>query len=126
MYKISEVAEKTGFSISTLRYYEELGILKPNRSTEGYREYGAIDLEWVQFIVRLKNTGMSLKTIQRYSTLRELGDATIEQRLSLLDNQEKVSQKKKEELEEHTQFLQKKKVTYKALLKERDKSERKE
>lgn len=126
MYKISEVAEKTGFSISTLRYYEELGILKPNRSTEGYREYGAIDLEWVQFIVRLKNTGMSLKTIQRYSTLRELGDATIEQRMSLLDNQEKVLRKKKEELEEYTRFLQKKKATYKALLKERDKSERKE
>ncbi len=75
------------------------------------------DLEWIRFIVRLKNTGMELKDIQKYSHLREAGDSTIEERMSLLDDQEKLLLKKKAELESHIQFLQKKKVIYRNLLK---------
>ena len=38
MYKISEVAKITGFSVPTLRYYEELGISAPAKNKIGYRE----------------------------------------------------------------------------------------
>lgn len=123
MYKISEAAKIAEISIPTLRYYEELGILNPNRSVSGYREYAQRDLEWIQFIVRLKNTGMSLKNIQRYSSLREQGDTTIEERMSLLDKQEEILQNKRAELELYTQFLQKKKETYKEILNERNRIE---
>lgn len=120
MYKISEVAKQTGFSIPTLRYYEELGILKPKRSQKSYREYTEKDIDWIQFIVRLKNTGMPLKDIQTYSRLREVGEQTMEERITLLDKQEKLLMEQKQELESHLQFLQQKKKTYKMLLQKRE------
>jgi DNA-binding transcriptional MerR regulator len=62
MYKISEVAKITGFSIPTLRYYEELGISAPAKNKNGYREYSEADIEWLRFIHRLKQTGMPLES----------------------------------------------------------------
>lgn len=112
MYKISDVAKKTGFSISTLRYYEQLGILKPKRLHNGYREYDDRDIEWLSFVIRLKQTGMELKNIQNYSALRARGHSTIEERMTLLDQQEEDLLKKRAELEEHIKFLRKKKAVY--------------
>jgi DNA-binding transcriptional MerR regulator len=41
MYRIAEVARRSGFATSTLRYYEELGLLQPAaRTGAGYRVYG--------------------------------------------------------------------------------------
>ena len=42
-----EFAAQTGLSAATLRYYEQEGLLRPERNANGYREYGARDLEWV-------------------------------------------------------------------------------
>ena len=50
-----EFAAQTGLSAATLRYYEQEGLLRPERNANGYREYGARDLEWVGFILRLKD-----------------------------------------------------------------------
>ena len=50
------------------------------------RIYSEDEIEWVKFLQRLKNTGMSLKEIKRYSDLRYLGDSTFQERLELLMN----------------------------------------
>lgn len=64
MYKISEVSKMIGFSVPTLRYYEELGISAPAKNKSGYREYSEADVEWLRFIHRLKHTGMDLESIK--------------------------------------------------------------
>jgi DNA-binding transcriptional MerR regulator len=120
MYKISEFSKITGISIPTLRYYEELGILNPIRKKNGYREYSDVDLEWFQFIKRLKETGMELSQIQKYSAMRAEGESTIDERIELLDQQEKMLQEQKEEIDSHIQFLQKKQEIYRELLRNRD------
>jgi DNA-binding transcriptional MerR regulator len=64
---ISELSEKTGLTIDTIRYYEKLGILPlPNRKGNGQREYTSSDLERFIFITQLKRTQMPLKEIDRY------------------------------------------------------------
>lgn len=64
---ISELSEKTGLTIDTIRYYEKLGILPlPNRKGNGQREYTSGDLERFIFITQLKRTQMPLKEIDRY------------------------------------------------------------
>lgn len=83
-YTIGEFAHLTGFSIHTLRYYEKEGILKPARRDNNHRFYSSRDVEWMKFIVRLKETGMPLKEIKQYASLRELGDETAQQRMDLL------------------------------------------
>ena len=81
---IGEMAKQTNLPESTLRYYEKKELLKVERDGNGRRIYAESDVEWVQFICRLKETGMPLKDIQHYSKLRYLGAKTMPERLEML------------------------------------------
>jgi DNA-binding transcriptional MerR regulator len=63
-YTIGQVAERTGFTTSTLRYYEDLGIVVPaTRTDSGYRIYGDEALSRLAFIARAKQLGCSLDEV---------------------------------------------------------------
>jgi len=63
-YKIKDVAERSGFSPATLRYYEEIGLLPGTARTDaGYRLYDDRALERLAFIARAKHLGCSLDEI---------------------------------------------------------------
>lgn len=81
---IGEISEKTGLPESTLRYYEKKKLLSVGRDRNGRRVYSEEDVAWIQFIRRLKETGMALKDIQHYSELRYLGRKTMPERLAML------------------------------------------
>jgi len=89
-YKISEIANLTDFSIPTLRYYEDLGLLRPARSSNNYRIFTDQDLKWLEFIKRAKATGLPLLKIIEYAKLREQGDGTIKARMAILEQQEQL------------------------------------
>ncbi|MGB3597821.1 MerR family transcriptional regulator [Pseudomonas neustonica] len=77
---------QTGLSAHTIRYYEKLGLLPGiQRNASGHRAFTTQDLEWVRFIVRLKDTGMSLDDILTYSRLRALGSTTLASRQKMLE-----------------------------------------
>ncbi|MBB4932873.1 DNA-binding transcriptional MerR regulator [Lipingzhangella halophila] len=61
--RIGELAEKTGASVRSLRYYEEQGLITSTRSPSGQRHYGDSDVERVLFLRRLFNAGLSSRTI---------------------------------------------------------------
>jgi len=82
--KIGLFAQKVNLSTHTLRYYEKRGLIKVDRDQSGQRSYDENDLAWVQFIQRLKDTGMHLKDIQRYADLRYQGDGSLKERLEML------------------------------------------
>lgn len=81
---IGEIAQLTGISAYTLRYYEKKGLLHVQRDEAGRRVYEEKDIEWIRFIQRLKDTGMLLKDIENYAALRYEGDKTMEERMILL------------------------------------------
>jgi DNA-binding transcriptional MerR regulator len=60
---IGQVAERTKFSPSTLRFYEQSGLVRPDRTPSGYRSYGEKHLELLGFIRRAKGFGLSLDEI---------------------------------------------------------------
>ena len=63
-YQIKDVAERSGFSPHTLRYYEQIGLLpEPDRSPAGYRRYDDTALDRLAFIARAKQLGCSLDEI---------------------------------------------------------------
>lgn len=65
-YGIREVSELAGVSTRTLRYYDEIGLLKPCRISEaGYRFYGEAELELLQQILFYRERGFDLKQIQK-------------------------------------------------------------
>ncbi|MFT9005617.1 MAG: MerR family transcriptional regulator [Liquorilactobacillus hordei] len=111
-YKISEISNITGLSIPTLRYYEDLGLLKPARNDNNYRVFTDKDLRWIEFISRAKATGMPLAKIIEYSKLREQGDETVKERISILEQQEQILHAQQQEIQTHIDFLQNKKRYY--------------
>jgi len=63
-YRISELARRSGFSPSTLRYYETVGLLaEPDRTEAGYRIYDDDAVERMRFVSRAKAMGLSLAAI---------------------------------------------------------------
>jgi DNA-binding transcriptional MerR regulator len=63
-YRISELARRSGFSPSTLRYYETVGLLPdPDRTDSGYRLYDDDDVERMRFVARAKAMGLTLADI---------------------------------------------------------------
>jgi DNA-binding transcriptional MerR regulator len=67
LLRIQEVAADTGLTPRSIRYYEEMGLLRPASRTQGsYRQYDASDLERLRFIRDLRdNAGFSLAEIGR-------------------------------------------------------------
>jgi len=106
----------TNVPTSTLRYYEELNLLIPSRTNTNYREYSEKDIEWINFIKRIKETGMSLKEIQIYSELRNRGDDTILERMVMLDKQKASLREQIKNIQNDISFIQKKEETYQKML----------
>lgn len=69
--QISEVAARTGFSASALRYYEDVGLLTPARSDGGYRLYDDPTIDRLRFVARAKELGLNLAEIRELVTLWE-------------------------------------------------------
>ena len=85
MYSIQDVSKKTGLSAHTLRYYEKEGLLVDvERTSGGFRQYSDADLESLNLICCLKNTGMSLQEIARFVELTHRGDYTLKERVEML------------------------------------------
>lgn len=82
---IREIAAKTNMSTDTLRYYERIGLLPPvPRNAAEIRNYDEYFVNFINFIKKLKASGMSLEHIIDYIRLAEMGDATIQERKKLL------------------------------------------
>ena len=87
-YSIGKVAAKTGLTVHTLRYYDKEGLLPFVERTEGgIRMFKESDYEGLTIINCLKNSGMPLKDIKVFLEMVNQGDASIEQRLELIEKQ---------------------------------------
>ena len=113
---IQQFAARTGMSADTLRYYEKIGLLRHvARDASGFRVYGPRDLEWVSFVLRLKDTGMPLEDITRYADLREQGETTLAARQALLEAHAARLQARLQRDQEHLDALQAKIELYRRL-----------
>ena len=71
----------------------------------GRREYEENDIEWIKFIRRLKETGMHLRDIQKYSELRYCGKSTMPQRMKILEVHRKYVLEQQQKWNEYLQNL---------------------
>lgn len=87
-YRIGEVAEATGFPASTLRFYEDEGLVpRPERTAAGQRVYTDAHMERLRFMARGKRLGLTLEKIADLANAWENQACSIthEQLLELLD-----------------------------------------
>ena len=108
-FSIQQVAEQTGLSIDTLRYYERIGLLEPiSRAHNGHRRYTQHDLAWIDLLIRLRNTGMPRAQMVRFAELRRQGDVMLAERRHLLEEHQRSLEQHMRELEQHMAALQQK------------------
>lgn len=82
---IGQVAERTGLSTHTLRFYEQEGLFVAPvpRSPAGHRLYTAAHVEWLETCKRLRETGLPLEEIRRFVEL--VGDdAPLDEQVAVL------------------------------------------
>lgn len=106
---IQEVAEYSGLSVHTLRYYEKIGLLDPiGRASSGHRRYDASDLNWLNFLKRLRTTGMSIQQMLDFAALRRKGPSSVSQRLAMLEEHRQQVRAHIQELEGHMEVIERK------------------
>ncbi len=84
-YSMKEVTQITGLSEYTLRFYEKQQlIINIKRDSNNYRLYSDFDIQWIQFLTKVKSTNMPLKDIQKYAELMAKGNSTLAEREEML------------------------------------------
>ncbi|HCM87753.1 MULTISPECIES: MerR family transcriptional regulator [Enterococcus] len=94
---ISEVATKFEMTPATIRYYEKQGLIPPiTRNNSGVRDFQEEDLNWVEFIKCMRDSGLSIDSLAKYSELYQQGDSTLVARKKiLLDEYQKLLEKQR-------------------------------
>ncbi|MCI8860193.1 MAG: MerR family transcriptional regulator [Lachnospiraceae bacterium] len=100
-YSIGEFSRLTNLGIHTLRYYEHENLITPKRNSSNRRCYSDKDLAWIEFIKRLKDTGMPIKQIQHYAKLRAEGDLSLNERMKMLTMHRESLNEQIKVLQEH-------------------------
>ncbi|MCD2346922.1 MerR family transcriptional regulator [Clostridium guangxiense] len=100
-YSIGEFSKLIGISAFTLRYYEKEELIATKRKKNGRRVYSEDDINWIEFIKRLKDTGMPIKEINKYAKLRAMGKSTMNERMDMLIKHRFVLKEEIEKLQEH-------------------------
>ena len=93
-YSIKEAAALTGLPASTLRYYEQIGVIAPisRGASSGHRVYDEGDLDQLMSVSCLAATGMSVSDMRRYMANNRLGaDAAADQQRLLQEQQQRLA-----------------------------------
>ncbi len=114
---VAEMAAVTGVSGYTLRYYERAGLIQAVTRTGGnQRRYQPGDVEWVRFLLRLRETGMPISQMHQYADLRAEGESSLRARLELLDAHHERLRQQITVLRGHERALRAKVETYRQML----------
>ena len=93
-YTPGEIAEKTGFSLDTLRYYERIGLLAGiARTAGGQRVFDDDDVAWLSILRCLRDTGMPIAQMRRYADLSRDASTVAERRELLEDHDADISRR---------------------------------
>lgn len=107
---IGEVAEKTGFSRDTIRYYEKIGLIKVgkrSRRENNYKEYSEDTLERLRIIGRAKHLGFSLAEIGELMYFWLSKSLSKTERIALFQNRILMIDEKMEKLHEVKSYIEK-------------------
>jgi DNA-binding transcriptional MerR regulator len=104
-YSPGEVADKTGFSIDTLRYYERIGLLEDiARTAGGQRAFTEEDISWLGTLRCLRDTGMPIARMRRYAQLTRV-EGTEAERLQILEEHDEEVGHRIAELEDQRSYI---------------------
>ena len=68
---IAEAASRSGLPSKTIRYYEEIGLIRPHRGANGYRDFSEADSHKLAFLARARGLGFSIEDCRALLALYE-------------------------------------------------------
>jgi Cu(I)-responsive transcriptional regulator len=68
---IAEASDRSGLPSKTIRYYEDIGLIRPDRRANGYRDYAAADVHKLRFLQRSRGLGFSVEECRQLLALYE-------------------------------------------------------
>lgn len=81
---VAHVSELLNMPADTVRYYEREGLVEVPRSPSGHRAYGTDQIRRLEFLRRMRMSGMSMARLTRYIALVEQGEDTVPERLAVM------------------------------------------
>lgn len=116
-YSPGQAAEKTGFSLDTLRYYDKIGLLDElARTPGGQRIFTEDDVAWLGILRCLRDTGMPIAQMQRYADLARAGDESLAERVALLEEHDRQVEEQIARLRTQQAHIRRKLTFYKSEL----------
>ncbi|WP_137935254.1 Cu(I)-responsive transcriptional regulator [Mesorhizobium comanense] len=94
---IGDASAQSGLPAKTIRYYEEIGLLKPGRAGNGYRDYSVKDLHGLRFLQRARSLGFSVDDCRQLLSLyhdkaRESADVKAIAEAKLVEIDRKIAE----------------------------------
>lgn len=111
-YRIGEFSRNLGLSVHTLRYYEQEGLIVPEKGERNVRYYSEEDRLWLEFLIHMKETGMSIKDLKRYTELRKSEDYDPKELLEILKRHKREVLRQIEIYQDNLKILNEKIVIY--------------
>ena len=100
-FGIAEVADQTGISAFTIRYYDKCGFFPElARDHRGIRSFSHSDIAQLHFVDALRKSGLSIEGIQYYVKLQKRGARTVDERREIVLAQQTVLEYQLAELQE--------------------------
>lgn len=97
---ITQVSQKYDITSDTLRYYERIGLIpKVPRKANGNRYYNEGMQGWIEMIVCLRHSGVTVEALIDYAQMLQQGDTTLDAREELLKEQLSMLEEKKHNLD---------------------------
>jgi len=116
-YTISDIAKLMGVSTYTLRYYDKEGLFPNVKRVNGIRIFEDKDFEWLRVLNCLRNINMPIKKMKEYVELCQQGDASLKDRLKMIEEQEESINAQIKTLEYYKQEIGFKKKYYEEAIK---------
>ena len=90
-YTIKQVSEMMSLPVSTIRYYDKMGLIPfLEKNESGYRIFKEKDISMLRIIECFKNTGMSISEMQQYVEMVKRGDESLEERYQLFVRRKEI------------------------------------
>lgn len=105
-FTIKEAAQHCGLSTHTLRYYEKEGLLLDiQRNESGVRLFHQSDLDHLELIICLRNSGMPIKQIKNFVQLGTIEHSNEKELLSILENHKQLIQLQQKQLQVYLETI---------------------
>lgn len=115
-YTIKQVAEMTGVTEHTLRYYTDQNLVPCHRDGANRRVFDDESLNWLQGVKCLRGCGVSIEDIKLYCDMCREGDGALQKRYEFMLRQKELAYKRLEEAKEVAEYMDHKVAHYEEIM----------